>query len=169
MWFKVLWSVKSESQVLTLIGKVRKTSLQIGAMDVMGEGTMGMVFQLGRKNKWRGRPTSLVNSCRLLFLKYPLTFCHIWLFSLPLPISSLHICHVLSCVWHFETPWTVVHQAPLSIEFSRQEYWSGLPFPPPADLPASGIRHTSPVSPALQADSLPLQPSGNWKNKMRAE
>ena len=42
---------ESESQVLTLIGKVRKTSLQIGAMDVMGEGTMEMVFQLGRKNK----------------------------------------------------------------------------------------------------------------------
>ena len=56
-----------------------------------------------------------------------------------------------SCL--FETPWTVAHQAPLSMEFSRQEYWSGLPFPSPADLPDAGIE---PRSPALWADSLPL-------------
>ena len=42
---------------------------------------------------------------------------------------------VLSCVWLFATPWTVAHQAPLSMGFSRQEYWSGFPFPPPGDLP----------------------------------
>ena len=53
----------------------------------------------------------------------------------------------------FETPWTVAYQAPQSVEFSRQEYWSGLPFPSPADLPDSG---TEPRSPALQADALPL-------------
>ena len=46
-------------------------------------------------------------------------------------------------------PWTVAHQAPLSMEFSRQEYWSGLPFPFPGDLPDPGIE---PGSPALQAD-----------------
>ena len=51
------------------------------------------------------------------------------------------------------TPWTLAHQAPLSMEFSRQEYWSGLPFPSPEDLPDPGIK---PWSPALQADSLPL-------------
>ena len=49
------------------------------------------------------------------------------------------------------TPWTVVHQVPLSVEFSRQEYWSGLPFSSPGDLP--DLR-TKPGSPALQADSL---------------
>ena len=49
------------------------------------------------------------------------------------------------------TPWTIALQAPLSIEFSRQEYWNELPFPPPGDLPDSGIK---PGSPALQADSL---------------
>ena len=49
------------------------------------------------------------------------------------------------------TPWTVAHQAPLSMGFSRQEYWSGLPFPFPGDLPDPGIK---PRSPALQADSL---------------
>ena len=54
------------------------------------------------------------------------------------------------------TPWTVAHQAPLSMGFSRQEYWSGLPFPAPGDLLYPGIEPRSPVSPALQVDSLPL-------------
>ena len=48
------------------------------------------------------------------------------------------------------TPWTAAHQAPLSMGFSRQEFWSGLPFPSPGDLPDPGIK---PMSPALQADS----------------
>ena len=56
--------------------------------------------------------------------------------------------------------WTVAHQAPLSMEFSRQEYWSGLPFPSPGDLPEPGIE---PASPALQADSLPLSHQGSPK------
>ena len=51
-------------------------------------------------------------------------------------------------------PWTVAHQAPLSMEFSRQEYWSGLPFPSPGDLPEPGIE---PESPALEADALPSE------------
>ena len=50
--------------------------------------------------------------------------------------------------------WTVAHQAPLSMGFSRQEYWGGFPCPPPGDLPNPGIE---PGSPALQADSLPLR------------
>ena len=53
----------------------------------------------------------------------------------------------------FVTPWTVVCQAPLSMGFSRQDYWSGLPFPSTGDLPHPGIE---PKSPALQADSLPF-------------
>ena len=53
-----------------------------------------------------------------------------------------------------ETPWTVAHQAPLSMGFCQQEYWSGLPFPSPRNLPDSGIE---PASPALQADSLPTK------------
>ena len=56
---------------------------------------------------------------------------------------------VLSCVWLFATPWTVAHQAPLSMEFSRQEYWSGLPFPSPGDCPDPEIKTESPVSPTL--------------------
>ena len=56
------------------------------------------------------------------------------------------------------TPWTVAHQAPLSMGFSRQEYWSGLPCPPPGDLPDPGIK---PRSPALQADSLSCEQQGS--------
>ena len=55
---------------------------------------------------------------------------------------------------------TVALPAPLSMGFSRQEYWSGLPFPSPGDLPNPGIEPTSPVSPVLQADSLPTEPPG---------
>ena len=55
-----------------------------------------------------------------------------------------------SVVSDFATPWTVAHQAPLSMEFSRQEYWGGLAFPPPGDLPVPEIE---PRSLALQADS----------------
>ena len=58
-----------------------------------------------------------------------------------------------SCVRLLETPWTIVHQAPMSVGFSRQEYWSGLPCPPTRDLPDPGIEPVSPVAPALQADS----------------
>ena len=63
----------------------------------------------------------------------------------------------LSPVRLFETPWTVAYQAPLSMEFSRQEYWSRLPFPSPGDLPDPGIE---PGSPTLQADALPSEPPG---------
>ena len=60
----------------------------------------------------------------------------------------------------FVTPWTVAHQAPLSLEFSRQEYRSGLRCPPPGDLPNPGIKPASPASLALQADSLYTEPPG---------
>ena len=58
---------------------------------------------------------------------------------------------VLSCVQLFVTPWTVTCQAPLSMEFSRQEYWSRLPFPTSGDLPNPGIKPTSLTYPALAA------------------
>ena len=65
-------------------------------------------------------------------------------------------CYSLSRIQLFVIPWTVACQAPLSMAFSRQEYWSGLPFPPPGDFSNPGIEPSSPVSPALQADSLLL-------------
>ena len=65
-----------------------------------------------------------------------------------------HTC-TLSCVQCFVTPWTVVLQAPLPMGFSRQEYWSGLPFPSPGDLPNPGVQ------PELAGDSLPLSHLGS--------
>ena len=71
---------------------------------------------------------------------------------------------MLSGVQLFVILWTTAHQAPLSMGFFRQEYWSELPFPSPGDLPDPGIQPlsqpASPVSPALQANSLPSEPSG---------
>ena len=61
----------------------------------------------------------------------------------------------LSRVRLFATPWTVAHQTPQSMEFSRQEYWSGLPFPSPGDLANPGIE---PGAPTLQADALHSEP-----------
>ena len=66
----------------------------------------------------------------------------------------------ISHVRLFATPWIVARQAPLSMGFSRQEYWSGLPCPPPGDLPDLGTEPICLVSPALQADSLPTEPPG---------
>ena len=70
-----------------------------------------------------------------------------------IPRNSLGtLCYVLCCFSHvqlFETPWTVACQAPLPMGFSRQEYWSGLPFPSPGDLPDPGIEPASLSSSAL--------------------
>ena len=64
---------------------------------------------------------------------------------------------LLSHVWLFATPWTIAYQVPPSMGFSRQEYWGGLPFPSPGDLPNPGIE---PGSPPLKADTLPSEPPG---------
>ena len=69
----------------------------------------------------------------------------------------------LSRVQLFVTPWTVAYQAPPSMEFSRQEYWSGLPFPSPRNLPDPGIE---PGSPTLRADALPSEPPGKPEVKL---
>ena len=67
---------------------------------------------------------------------------------------------MLSRVQLFATPWTVARQAPLSMEFPRQEYWSGLSFPSPGGLPNSGIEHASPVSPASADRFFTTEPLG---------
>ena len=69
---------------------------------------------------------------------------------------------VFSCVQLFATPWTVACQAPLSMEFSRQEYWSGVPFPTPGDLPHPGIQPASLVSLALAGRFLTTAPPGKY-------
>ena len=61
-------------------------------------------------------------------------------------------------------PWTITHQAPLSMGFSGQEHWSGLPFPSAGDLPDPGTKPRSPVFSALQVDSLPAEPLGKLKS-----
>ena len=84
-------------------------------------------------------------------------------FTLPIPLLTLvevllfnHQVVSGSSV----TLWTVACQAPLPMEFPRQEYWSGLPFPSPGDLPEPGINSGSNAFSALQADSLPSEPLG---------
>ena len=90
-------------------------------------------------------------SCCFVYQKSALFYC-----------SVFHAC-VVSCfnrVQLFVTLWTVACQAPLSLEFPRQEYWSGLPCPPLGDLPNPGIK---PESPAWQADSSPTEPPGKTR------
>ena len=78
------------------------------------------------------------------------------------PVHAVHIRYerkvkLLSRARLFATPWTAVHQTPPSMGFTKQEYWSGLPFPSPGDLPNPGIE---PRSPALQADALTSESPG---------
>ena len=88
--------------------------------------------------------------------------CKLWQENL----TVLQMCNInsqrseeksLSRVQLFETPWTVAYQAPASMEFSRQEYWSGLPFSSPGDLSDPEIE---PGSPSLKANSFPTEPPG---------
>ena len=85
-----------------------------------------------------------------ILLYYIYSVVQSWLkqFSMHSHTHTYVLC-VLSHVWLFETPWTVAYQTMLSMEFSRQEHWSGLPFPTPGDLLNPGIE---PVSSALQVD-----------------
>ena len=76
-------------------------------------------------------------------------------------LYAAHAC-VLSCVPLFEIPWTVAHPAPLSLEFSKQEYQSGLPFPSPGDLPEPGIEPKSLTSPPLTGGFFSTLPLGSW-------
>ena len=90
-------------------------------------------------------------------------------FSLPFLRLFLDVCVCMlnhfSCVRLFATLWTIACQVPLSMLFSRQECWSGLPCPPSGHLPDSGIE---PRSPALQADTLPSEPFGK-PHKMKGK
>ena len=95
-------------------------------------------------------------------------FCHLCILSGDLSIQIF--CQFFNCaqslshIQLFAAPWTAAHQALLSMGFSRQEYWSGLPFSPPGDLPDSGIE---PTSPAWQADSLLLSHQNQLKTQIQ--
>ena len=79
-----------------------------------------------------------------------------------LPTAQQHgvFVQLFNHVRLFATLWTVANKAPLSMGFPRQEYWSGLPFPPPGDLPDPGIEPTSSVSPALAGEFFTTEPPG---------
>ena len=95
--------------------------------------------------------TGLFSLPLLLYILFFYYLCNIWL-----------CCAVLSCsvVSDSATPWTVAHQAPLSMEFSRQEYWSGLPFPTLGELPGPGIRPEFLAPHELVGGFLPTVPPG---------
>ena len=97
---------------------------------------------------WKNKSMNL-EKCKLIQSKWKAYECSLhWYsnFSIGLKVKTY------SCVHLFVTPWTRVRQAPLSMEFSRQEYWRGWPIPSPGHLPNPGIEL---VSPTLQVDSLP--------------
>ena len=115
----------------------------------------------------------VIKQCRS---KYPYSYKLMHMFEdnlydkFKIGIAGSKVCLCQSSLWRgctslcmrvrfslFATSWTVAHQAPLSMGFSRQEYWSGLPFPSPGDLPNPGME---PLSTALQADSLLFEPLG---------
>ena len=80
----------------------------------------------------------------------------------------MHVCVcVLSYVRLFVMPWTVAQQAPLSVGVPRQEYWSGLPFPSPGDLPSIGIELVSHVSSLLTGEFFTAEPPGKPRGKHR--
>ena len=87
-------------------------------------------------------------------LRIPLRFgLFLWFSDNDKSFFNTNVCSSLSHVWLFVTPCPAARQAPLSIGFSQQEHWSGLPCPPPGDLPDPGIK---PTSPEFQVDTLPL-------------
>ena len=106
---------------------------------------------------WLSRMTTGFNRCR--FISQLLHSLAIWSWQVIChPFRAYSSCvYVLGGIQFFVTSWTVAHQTPLPMEFSRQKYWSRLPFATPGDLPNLGIE---PGSPALQADSLPLSHQG---------
>ena len=107
-------------------------------------------------SRWVITPSCLSGSWRSFLYSSSVYSCHLFLISsASVRFVYVHVC-VLSCfchVWPFVTPWNVTLQAPLSVGFSRQEYWSGLPCLPPRSLLYPGIKPKSPASPELQADT----------------
>ena len=80
---------------------------------------------------------------------YMCVYIHIYIYTRVYTYTCVCVCSVASHVHLFATPWTVACQAPLSMGFARQEYWSGLSCPPPGHLPHPGTELESPMSPAL--------------------
>ena len=166
-----MWSTLGQSgirgSILSLLGKIPPDEWQevlcsllsalraiaeevaLGAVAAMlGPGEERVLIYWGMSSGKRGRPDSLMSSSGLG---------RIW------RENSCVLSH-FGCVQLFVTLWTVASQAPLFAGFSRQEYWSGLPCPPPRDLPDQRIKLPSPASPALQPDSLLLSHGKSFAN-----
>ena len=142
LWACSVPSVMSDS--VTLWTVARKAPLSMG---------------FSRQEYWSGCHALLQG----IFLTQGSNLCHFWFphwqaGSLPLVPPGKVKVKWLSCVRLFLTPWAIAYQGPQSMEFSRQEYWSGLAFPSPGDFPNPGIK---PVSPSLQVNSLPLNYQGS--------
>jgi len=137
LW-KGIWYVHSLWAATFLAGFIAKIEEQINKTDSGGVSLSSLIFFL------TAEPLKQQFKRRNFFLCYVEKIC-MCIISLRYSLSHMQV---------FATPWTVAHQAPLSMGFSRQEYWSGLPFPSPGDLPDPGIK---PWSSALQADCLPSE------------
>ena len=118
------------------------------------------------KGYWRQSPMT-VTERSIFFQKVTQVYSN----QLKIPTSQipLQLPHCCCCslvtlrhVWPLATPWTAAHQAPLSMGFSRQAYWSGVPFSPPGDLPNPGIEPRAPVSPAWHVDYLLMSHLGSY-------
>ena len=125
----------------------------VQASFIKGRGTRDQIANI----RWIiGKAREFQKNIYFCFIDYAKTFdcvprCTLALSKVKVKMKSL------SCVPLFATPWTVAYQVPPSMGFSRQDYWSRLPFPSPEDLPNPGME---PGSPVLQEDSLPTKPSG---------
>ena len=109
------------------------------------------------RRKWQATPVFLPGESQR---QGSLVGCHLWGHA---ELDTTEVTSHFSRVWLFAILRTIAHQAPLSMGFSRQEYWSGQPIPSPVDFPDPGIE---PESPALQADSFPTELSGKPKKCM---
>ena len=129
---------------INLAGCTAHENLHFSKTTQCMQGTLSPLWWLWFQNKIR--PILLLSMSGGILSTLYIPSCFIF--------SKIH-AWVLSHVWLFVAPWTINCQAPLSMGFPRQEYWHGLPFPSPGDLPDPGIEPRSPASPALAADSLP--------------
>ena len=117
---------------------------EVGSSRSFSDFTSRTCVEGGVKEAWRAKISERKLTSTPVGICLTLFYCHI--------LDMIFIFYpMLSCtvVSDSATPWTVAHQAPLSMGFSRQEYWSGLPCPTPGDLADPGIEPTSPASPAL--------------------
>ena len=113
--------------------------------------------------KWKINCDAFQHSHSLIFHMFLIAEWHYQKLSFYLCVVCVCVCVcvcVLSCVQLFVTSWTVDFQAPLSMEFSRQKYWSGLPLPPPGDLPNPGIEPRCLASPSLAGRFFTTEPPG---------